>query len=402
MKYKIRPVKTKKDYEAALERIEFLLNNSGEKEYRDELEVVSILVEQYENVHYAIDMPNPIVAIKFFMAQNGLTQAGLIPYIGSRSKVSEVLSGKRDLTLKMIRSLHKNLGMPVEVLIKEPLPELPEEFADIDFDKFPISEMTTKGAFKMLQGIEHTRNHAEELIRGLIEKSGGVQVLASCKCRKNDRLRINAKFNSYALTGWCLHVLAEASQVKREAVYEKDCLDDGLFKKNLVSLSSFEDGPLLAKKFLAKHGIILQIVEHYKNTYLDGAAFILPNGTPVVGMTLRYDRTDNFWFVLMHELGHIAKHLLDSQHYYADDMTLRKEDDCSEEQEADAFAEQALLPENFNLHDDAYLSGDTLVNYARRHSISPAIVAGRIQYRTKNYRKFANLVGRGKVLRCFK
>ncbi len=402
MKYKIKPVKTKKDYEDALERIEFLLKNSNKKEFRDELEVISILVEQYENKHFAIDVPNPIDAIKFFMDQNNLTQAELIPYIGSRSKVSEILSGKRELTLKMIKSLHKNLGIPIEVLITEPLPELPEEYADIDFDKFPILEMINKNAFRLIQNVEKTKNHAEELIRGLIELSGGLQVLTSYKCRKNDRLRINAKLNTFAITGWCLHVLAEASQVKMEVKYEKGCLEDEHFKRNLVSLSCLEDGPRLVKEFLAKRGIILQIVEHYKNTYLDGAAFLLPNGTPVVGMTLRYDRTDNFWFVLLHELGHIAKHLSNSQYYFADDMTLRKEDDCTEEQEADAFAEKALLTEEFNLDLDQFFSGNKVTIYARQHNISPAIVAGRIQYRTKNYRKFANLIGRGNVKRCFK
>jgi HTH-type transcriptional regulator / antitoxin HigA len=401
MSYKIKPIKAEKDYDEALRRVEYLMNHSDQKDLLNELEVISILIEQYENQKYPVALPNPVDAIKFYMAQNDLTQADLIPYIGSRSRVSEVLSGKRELNLKMIRSLHKNLGIPVNVLISETLPTLPKEFEHIDFDQFPIAEMIKKGAFNVLEGAECTMRNAEELISGLFGVGGGAGVLKSCRCRKNDHLRINAKLNTYALTGWCLHVLAEASKVKLESKYEKGCLTNDLFMKNLVSLSCFENGPFLVKEFLAKHGIILEIVDHYKNTYLDGAAFILQNGTPVVGLTLRYDRTDNFWFALMHELGHIALHLSDSNCYFADDMTLRKEDDCKEEKEADAFAEKALLPEQFALDENKFLSGSAVIQYSRRHNISPAIVAGRIQYRTRNYRRFANLVGRGAVKKCF-
>jgi len=149
MNYKIKPVKTKKDYTTALERIEYLMEHSGKKEMRDELEVISILVEQYENVHHAIDMPNPIDAIKFFMAQNGLTQADLIPYIGSRSKVSEVLSGKRDLTLKMIRSLHKNLGIPVDVLIEGALPWMMTGLNRLKSGTILMSGLSESGTFRL-------------------------------------------------------------------------------------------------------------------------------------------------------------------------------------------------------------------------------------------------------------
>jgi HTH-type transcriptional regulator/antitoxin HigA len=344
---------------------------------------------------------NPVDAIKFFVAQNNLTQAGLVPYIGNRSKVSEVLSGKRELTLNMIRSLHKNLGIPVEVLINEPPPDLPKEFEGIDFDNFPIAEMKRKGAFRFLKMAGDVKNHAEELVRGLIETTGGPGVLATCKCRRNDHLRINAKLDRYALTGWSLHILSEASHTQVEGKYEKGCLDNEQFKKNLVSLSCLDNGPRLAKELLSKHGIILQVLEHYNKTYLDGAAFILRGGTPVVGLTLRYDRLDNFWFVLLHELGHIAQHLNDSHSYFADDMSLRKEDDCDEEKEADQFAEAALLPADFPLERKEYLSSEDVIRYARNHDVSPAVVAGRIQYRTKNYRKFANFLGRNEARKSF-
>jgi HTH-type transcriptional regulator/antitoxin HigA len=85
----------------------------------DELELWSLLVENYEEEHFPIDPPDPIEAIRFRMDQEGLTRADLIPYLQSKSKVSEVLSGKRPLSLSMIRALHSGLKIPAEVLVQE-------------------------------------------------------------------------------------------------------------------------------------------------------------------------------------------------------------------------------------------------------------------------------------------
>jgi HTH-type transcriptional regulator/antitoxin HigA len=109
----IKPIKSDADYEQALERIYELMEAQPNTPEADELDVLTTLVEAYENKHYSIDLPNPISAIYFRMEQEGLKQIDLVPYIGSRSKVSEVLSGKRSLSLKMIRALHKGLQIPL-------------------------------------------------------------------------------------------------------------------------------------------------------------------------------------------------------------------------------------------------------------------------------------------------
>lgn len=114
----IHPVKNKKDYEAALTRIESLMDTSNKSKEMDELEILSILVEKYEDEHFPISSPDPIEAIKFRMEQLGLSQKDLVPVIGSKSKVSEVLSGKRNLSIRMIRALHKQLKIPADVLIQ--------------------------------------------------------------------------------------------------------------------------------------------------------------------------------------------------------------------------------------------------------------------------------------------
>ena len=115
----INMIKTEKDYESALEKIDILLNADETLENLEQLEILSILVEDYENKHYKIEAPDPIAAIKFRMEQLGLSRKDLEESIGSRGRIAEVLSRKRNLTLPMIRKLHKNLGIPTDILINE-------------------------------------------------------------------------------------------------------------------------------------------------------------------------------------------------------------------------------------------------------------------------------------------
>ena len=113
----IYPIKTNKDYKTALKRIESLMDAKRGTREMDELEILSVLVEKYEDEHFPISSPDPIEAIKFRMEQMDLSQNDLANIIGSRSRASEVLRGKRSLTIKMIRSLHENLKIPAEILI---------------------------------------------------------------------------------------------------------------------------------------------------------------------------------------------------------------------------------------------------------------------------------------------
>jgi HTH-type transcriptional regulator/antitoxin HigA len=115
----IHTIKTEEDYEKALSVIDMLLSARSGSEEAERLELVSILVEDYENKHYKIDTPDPIEAVKQRAEQLGLTRKDLEKSIGSRGRVSEVLNGQRALTLAMIRKLNKNLNIPAEVLIQD-------------------------------------------------------------------------------------------------------------------------------------------------------------------------------------------------------------------------------------------------------------------------------------------
>jgi len=114
----IKPIKTKADYEAALKEIERLFEAEPGTPQGDRLEVLTTLVEAYENKHFAIPAPDPIEAIQYFMESRDLSRRDLEPYLGSRARVSEVLNRKRPLSLEMIRELNEGLGIPAEVLIK--------------------------------------------------------------------------------------------------------------------------------------------------------------------------------------------------------------------------------------------------------------------------------------------
>ena len=113
----IRPIRSKRDYKAALKQIESLWDVSPDSKEADQLEVLAILVDEYEQKHFPIEAPDPIEAIKYRMEQLNLSQQDLAKYLGGKNRVSEVLNRKRPLTLKMIKALHVNLHIPAEALI---------------------------------------------------------------------------------------------------------------------------------------------------------------------------------------------------------------------------------------------------------------------------------------------
>jgi HTH-type transcriptional regulator/antitoxin HigA len=115
---KVSPIRTESDYDAALERVALLMEVPSSDVMLDELEVLSALIEHYEERHYPIPPLDPEAAIEFRMDQMDLTRRDLIPYLGSRGRVSEVLSGKRPLTMGMARALHRHLAIPAESLIR--------------------------------------------------------------------------------------------------------------------------------------------------------------------------------------------------------------------------------------------------------------------------------------------
>jgi len=115
----ISPIKTHRDYRRTLREIEGLMTAREGTMRGDRLDVLVTLVESWESKHYPLDLPDPVSAIKYHMEQKGLAPRDLIPFVGSRNRVHEVLNRKRPLTLKMVWRLHSGLGIPAESLIKQ-------------------------------------------------------------------------------------------------------------------------------------------------------------------------------------------------------------------------------------------------------------------------------------------
>ncbi|MGB0504763.1 MAG: ImmA/IrrE family metallo-endopeptidase [Pikeienuella sp.] len=396
---RIRPVKNESDYDSALARIEILMEMESRSEQdTDELEVLSTLVEIYEDAAFPMKMPSPIAAIKFRMEQLGLGQKDLVPILGSRAKVSEILNGKRPLTLKMIRALNEHLNIPASLLIAEgdDLPEKPL----VDVERFPIAEFAKRGWVN----VENAADRVEEALNELIRCAGGPKALPQALLRQGGT-RENAKTDVGSLQAWCLHVLCEARQMGLEGKYEEGSITPELLRE-IARLSAFNDGPKLAKEKLAQHGIALVIAGYLPKTYLDGAALRTCEGVPVVGMTLRYDRADNFWFCLLHELAHLGRHFGNDTDAFIDDLQLRDLDstvDDEREREADDWAQEALIPQADWMSHSARSSPTTMNvrNLARKIGVNPAIVAGRIRHERKNYRLLSKLMSSSNVRQHF-
>lgn len=162
----------------------------------DELDVLVDLVELYESRQVPMGYPSPIAAIEFRKDQAGLRPADLAPFIGSRAKVSEVLSCKCAITMPMARALHQHLGIPADVLLREPDADLDDPWADMEWSRFPVRSMARLG---WIPDRPDLARRAEHVMRDLVNRAGGLDVAGAALYRKNDRVRANAKMDPYAL-----------------------------------------------------------------------------------------------------------------------------------------------------------------------------------------------------------
>ena len=391
-----RVLKSQADYDAAMARINQIFDAVPGTEPGDELELLLLLVEKYEDDVFPMDLPDPIAAIRFRMDQQKLKPKDLVPYLGNKSKVSEVLSGQRPLSLAMIRNLVSKLGIPAEVLLREPGAKL-EASEILDFGKhLPLSEMLKRGWFSGFTGTLHDLK--DQLEDVLVKFAAPVGSSWQCPALNRQRVRNGGTADHAALTAWRIRVV---SQALRETLptYRPGTVTP-MFLSDVVRLSYLADGPRLAKEYLSKNGIHLVTERHLPRTFLDGAAMKLPDDTRLVALTLRHDRLDNFWFTLSHELAHVGLHL---DHSDVDVIFDDLDAESSEawEREADEMAAEALIParEWKEFKQSHGKSADQVKAFAERLRVHPAIPAGRIRFEKHNYHLLNDLVGRGQVRR---
>jgi HTH-type transcriptional regulator/antitoxin HigA len=351
----------------------------------DEIEVLNALIEKYERQNVTVEAPTPVAAIKFRMKQAGLTPRQLEPFIGSRARVSEVLTGKRALSLDMIRALHDGLGIPYESLIERPEVREPKTFT--------VSQ-------PVLTKLEHIGlKITSDRIAEFLHKAFGDQPLPALLARRTRTQRASAKTDDAALLVWQAAVLVRAAKSSPRASFDRKLLTNKFFR-DLAKLSSRADGPKQVKEFLTGHGIIFLVNPTLPGTFLDGAAMLLHGKAPIIAVTLRHDRVDNFWFTLLHELAHLARHydaLLQDQFAFFDDLDLASEDE--RETEADDLARESLIPSSMfaNVNWHAYSSNEDIQSLAAAAGVHVSIAAGRWQREHTDYRKFSRLIERNTV-----
>jgi HTH-type transcriptional regulator/antitoxin HigA len=394
----IKVIKTEEQYQEYLTECERLLIKAPEPgtSDSDQLELLTVLIENYENTYYPIEPVSPIDAIKFKMYERDLKQVDLAPYFGTKSRVSEVLSGKRPLTVQMIRALSTGLGISLETLIGlEDINVKKQVNSLFDWAKFPVKEMVSKGWIDTITGkANHSFEDQIKSFLGVLDTN--TQSAAFKKPLKGDAYSPSSQ---YAIYAWLAKVVQVARAKTNLGTYTQEIMSQ-TFLKELAQLSWFESGPSLAVEYLERHGIAVVIEPCLKGMSVDGAALKDSNGLPIIALTLRENRLDNFWFTLMHEVVHVWKHI-DSVSAFVDDLERSTEDKI--EAEANRLARDTLIPRVSWKRSDAYLSPSkrAIDELARELKIHPAIIAGRIRRETGNYAVFSELVGHGEVRKHF-
>lgn len=397
----VRVIKSEREHEVALRRYETLLGSTTElgSEEDQERELLELVLKVYENEKVPRPQVDALSALKFRMEQQGLTNKDLIPYLGSAPRVSEVLSGERPLSLAMMRKLHKGLGIPAAALLTEPSDDYgqSDELPDYDWSKFPIQEMFDRKLFPSVSSRGELKQNVGQLIPGFLRATGAgarTPLLRAPIHQSGSRA-----MDGYALLVWTACVIRKAQKYPPRGTYKQGVITSG-WLRDLAKLSAFDNGPRLAHEYLSKHGICLVFEEHFKKTYLDGAA-MLHGAMPVVALTLRHDRADNFWFALLHECVHVGQHLNPDRLFIADNLEDKSRISEKQEEEADQGAQDALIPPA--LWKSARVrqthSSEDALDLAERAGIHPCIVAGRVRHVTENWRLLSGLIAQGGSVR---
>lgn len=403
----MKPIKTPEQHAEALSRFDRLASrgDSLTEKQQDQMEVLAVLIENYENEYQAVARPTPLEAIKFRMEQMGYRQKDLAALLGGASRASEILAGKRDLSPMMMRRLRDEWGIPADSLLggggpEEPDPAAPDSGAAPVYDPqdFPMKQMYDRGYFPGSSGEWKTdRRDLAGLLGRLYTAAFGFERLPAFNRQGGGA---NAKINPHALDAWRQRVLTRAAEEKAAlTAWDRQALDEG-FLRWLTGLSCLAQGPRLACEALEEKGLAVMIEPRLNETHLDGAALLGADGRPVIGLTLRHNRLDNFWFTLFHEIGHVLLHLTPENPALFDSEIDQKKTERIET-EADRFALDTLLPPAAWAEVRSLHYADDIRAAAARLRLSPAIIAGRLRREAYDYRKHPTLIGNREPRRIF-
>jgi len=279
--------------------------------------------------------------------------------------------------------------------------ELDESKSTLDWRDFPLAEIVSR------KWVDIKKNELDKKPQQVFEKFinliGSEDLPQKVLLRKTFHKNTNNLTNDYALLSWSIRVLSRAVTGCCSDKYNSNIMSFE-FLREVAQFSRLDNGPLKAKEFLAENGIALIIEKSLTGTKFNGASLMTTSGMPIVGLTLLYDRVDNFWFTLLHELAHIWKHLHSDNDLYIDFFGGNKKDhiDSPEEAEADKIARDALIPVEYMSHDAFILqSGLAVEHLAHELNIHPGIIAGRIRYDNSAWHKLSEYVNNQTVRHLF-
>ncbi len=398
------------DIKAATERMKSRILAKAElAALHSEYEILSLQLHEYETLKSGtieilkaptlVELPKILIRARI---AKGLSQRQLAEAMGLREQQIQryEAEGYASANLQRLAEVANALGLNISEVGKfraEPQRPLNADEDDLAWDRFPVREMYRRNWFEKFSGsLSNAVDDAEELVKAFVKGSLSEPVRALSR----QRVRAGGRVNRYALLAWQCRVIALAKDDEAVNNYSRRAIT-GKWLTELAHLSREDDAPRKAFEYLRNSGIRFVVLPHLSQTHLDGAAFLLPKGSPVIGMTLRHDRLDNFWFVLFHELVHIMNHLHkgDVESIF-DNLNVKAEDI---EQEADKQAGEILVPEDkWNTALARYIrSEDSIRDFAQELGVHPAIVAGRIRREADNYMILTDMVGRGEVRKLF-
>lgn len=391
----LRIIKTDEQYRRFLAEVEALAAEDPDPESAlgARLELLAKLVEDYEKIRFPFEKPDPIDAIVFRMEQQGLRQKDIANLLGGKNRASEILARKRALTLPMIRSLYERLDIPAGLLIQESAATYASAVPEIDNKSVPQREILQRRWVESLDDLN-------EWVRRALAPAGSPAYL-----RNTLTVGATAATNKTKIWLWLARVREVAeSRTYLHGRFTRDSLNHEALSY-LVKLSWMERGPQLAREFLEERGVALVIEPQLKGSGLDGAALLSRNGIPIIGMTIRHNRLDNFWFTLLHECVHAQKHLGASGLQAIADLDIEQADEDAEgiEKEANTEAAEFLIPRGTWRRSEAYMnpSAESISELASKLQINAAIIAGRLRFERRDYQSFSRLIGNGQVRRSF-
>jgi HTH-type transcriptional regulator/antitoxin HigA len=333
---------------------------------------------------------------------NGLSQRALAELLNMKEQQIQRYEAENyaSASLRRIREVAEALGIVVSEIAKFEKTRISPSAGtinDLDWSKFPIEEMYRRNWFIGFEGsLAAARADSEGLVRKFMSRVYPQPTRAFLR----HSYRFGSIVDLYSLVAWKCRVLSIAQdQLLKKRFLLRNISTQWL--QTLVKSSQYEDGPQRAKKHLENIGIHLVIEPHLANTYLDGAALLSRDGSIVIGLTLRYDRIDNFWFTLLHEIAHVLKHLRKKRlEYIFDDLEAPPD---KIEKEADQITANLLIPdEKWETALARYIrTEEPVLQLANELKISPAIVAGRIRRESENYMLLPKLIGQGEVRKHF-